>query len=610
MKIRYLHSLKFRMTLAFLVVNLLSLVLALAIASHLFNNVAAKDFQGLSGDAAARFNYDMDSYIERLMESTSGIAANPQVQAYLTSENSTPEVTEAISSELQKFAATNRPEIAGMFLMSKQSKMISIFSYYYSRSDFYSNEPWFSLPFQSEPQIIPTHYTNYPNQTKYAVITVVIPIYDINTIEVVGRLVLDIIPKRVIETFGETGMGERGYPFVVSADDIVVYHPNDAYVGLPRAETPLASLQLASDAGASYKQDWNGEPWFVSVNKSNRMNWNIVSVIPSSEMEAGLKAVRNAIYVSFFVVTLAIMAVVPVLTHQFVKRVTGLKNMMATVAKGDLSVRAKLEKRRDEFQYLQLGFNNMVSRLQQLMGEVYELQMNEMRLELRQKEALIRALQNQINPHLLYNTLGIIKSMAYFENMPKIELIARNLADVYRYTARFEQSEVTLREELDIMNKYFEIIHLRFPATFHRTVTVNERFLDCLCMKLTLQPLVENAVKYAIEPHGGDGTIIVSAYEDEGDLVIEIADNGKGIPAAQLEEIHQMLAQAAAMRNADAVPHPHSSLGLANVHARLVLKYGERYGIRIDSFLGKGTVVSVRIPLRTGEPDIPFGITS
>ncbi|MCQ6561435.1 sensor histidine kinase [Paenibacillus mendelii] len=603
MKIQLLHSIKSRMTLAFLLVNLLSLVLALSIASHLFNNVAAKDFMRLSGDAASRFNYDIDFYIKRLMQSTAGFMASKDVQAYLKQEKSTPEETEAIENELQKFAATDRPEIAGMFLMSKQSNMISIFSYYYSRTGFYSNEPWFSLPFRSEPQIIPTHYTNYPNQSKYAVVSVVIPIFDIDSIEIIGRLVVDVIPKQVIETFGEAGLGERGYPLVVSSDDIVVYHPDDTYVGKPRSATPLSSFQLQKGADEAYKQEWNGESWYVSVNQSNRMNWNIVSIVPTSQMEEGLKAVRNAIYVSFLVVSLIIMAVVPLLTHQFVKRVVRLKNMMAMVAMGDLKVRAKLEKRQDEFQYLYLGFNNMVSRLQQLMGEVYELQMKEMRLELRQKEALIRALQNQINPHLLYNTLGIIKSMAYFENVPKIELIARNLADVYRYTARFEQAEVTLREELDIMTKYFEIIHLRFPINFSRSVFVNDRFHDCLCMKLTLQPIVENAVKYAIEPNGGAGAIIVSAYGDEGDLVIEIADNGKGIPAPQLEEIHLMLTEAASMRSADAVPNPHSSLGLANVHARLVLKYGERYGIRIDSFIGKGTVVSVRIPMRPADSD-------
>ncbi|OPA79185.1 hypothetical protein BVG16_08805 [Paenibacillus selenitireducens] len=602
MKIHYLHSIKSRMTVGFLAVNLMSLALALSIASHLFNNVAANDFMRLSGDVASRFNYDMDSYIERLMESTAGIAASPEVQAYLKKENSSVEETEAIESELQKFAATDRPELAGMFLMSKQSRMISIFSYYYSQSGFYSNEPWFSLPFQSAPQIIPTHYTNYPDQTKYAVFSVVLPIYDIDTIEIIGRLVLDIIPKRVIETFGKVGVGERGYPLVVSSDDIVVYHPNDTYVGKPRSKTPLSSIRLAADASAAYKQAWGGESWLVSVNQSNRMKWNIVSIVPSSEMEAGLKAVRNAIYASFFIVTLIIMAAVPLLTHQFVKRITGLKNMMARVSRGDLRVRAKIEKRQDEFQYLHLGFNNMVSRLQQLLDEVYELQMKEMRLELRQKEALIHALQNQINPHLLYNTLGIIKSMAFFENVPKIELMARNLADVYRYTARFEQEEVTLRQELDIMTKYFEIIHLRFPATFNCSVLIHTRFHDCLCMKLTLQPIVENAVKYAIEPHGGDGTIIVSAFEDGEALVIEIADNGKGIDEAQLEEIHRMLEQATSIRHEDAVPHPHRSLGLANVHARLVLKYGEKYGIRIDSFIGKGTVVSVRIPLRTDKP--------
>lgn len=603
LNVHYMHSIKTRMMIAFLLVNLLTLTLALSIASYLFNNVAAKDFMQMSDAAAARFNYDMDQYIERLMQSTAVMAASSEVQAYLKQENASPEATETIESEFRKFVATDRPEIAGMFLMSKQNNMISIFSYYYSRSGFYSNEPWFSLPFGSEPEIIPTHYSNYPNQVRYPVVSIVIPIFDVDSIEIIGRLVLDITPKQVIETFRQPNLEDKSYTFVVSSDDIVVYHPNENYVGMPRSETPLASITLIQDTKEAYRQDWDGKSQFVSVNQSNRMNWSIVSTIPASEMEEGLKAVRNAIYVTFLIVTLLIMTIVPLLTHQFGKRIVGLKNMMAMVAKGDLTVRANIENRPDEFQHLHLSFNNMVSRLQQLVGEVYELQMKEMRLELRQKEALIRALQNQINPHLLYNTLGIIKSMAYLENIPKIELMARNLADVYRYTAEFEHEEVTLRQELDIMVKYFEIIHLRFPVTFFHSVFVHERFYDCLCMKLTLQPIVENAVKYAIEPHGGDGVIIVSAYDSEDALVIEIADNGKGIPQAQLENIHQMIEKATDMNTTDTVPQPHHSIGLANVHARLVLKYGDKYGIRIDSFLGKGTVVSIRIPFRTVHSD-------
>ncbi|WP_158606872.1 cache domain-containing sensor histidine kinase [Paenibacillus ginsengarvi] len=592
-------SLRTKMTLGFLAVNLLSLALVLGAANSFFGSVIRSDFNRMSGDAASRFNFHMNAYIEQMIASTASIAANTEVQRYLRSDRVTSDVTEAIEKEMRKFSSTNHPEITAMFLMSRQRSMVSSFSYYYSQPELYSDELWFSLPFESEPQVIPTHFTKYPGQPPYAVMSLVIPIFDIDSIQVVGRLIVDIMPKSIPSMFGEERIGKSGFFFVVSPDDILVYHPRSDWAGFSRSKTPLASLDLPNGA-ETVQRKWNGEQWLVSINKSNKMNWNIVSMVPVEETDEGLKAVQKAILIAFAVVTVVILMLVPFMTHQFVKRVVALKNVMGKAATGNLDVRAPVEKRGDEFGQLNASFNHMVSQLQQLMGTVYDLRMNEMKLEIREKEALIRALQNQINPHLLYNTLGIIKSMAYLDNRPKIETMAGNLADVYRYTARFNHEEVTLRDELDILSKYLEIVRLRFPMTFIRTISVPESFYSCLTMKLTLQPIVENAVKYAIEPNAGEGAIIVGAYRDVDDLVVEIADNGKGIPEPQLADIRDMLRKAADDPGTGSAPQ--GSLGLSNVHARLLLRYGPGYGIRIDSFAGRGTVVSIRLPYRTESP--------
>lgn len=584
------------MTVGFLLVNLISLTLVLLIANHYTGHVIRNDFNRMSNDAASRFNFHMNQYFERVIDSTSAFVASPMVQHYLKNEQTQPEEAEKIEMEMRKLSTKDQSEITAMFLMSKQKKMISTFSYYYSRTEFYSNEPWFSLPYASEIQVIPTHFSKYPDQPEYAVISLMIPIFDVDSIEVIGRLILDIRPKDIRSTVGGERLGKSGTYFVVSSDEIIVYHPDPKWIGLKRSETPLADLNL-SDENHTFYQRWNGEQWLISVNKSNWMNWNIVSIVPSYEMEEGMRAVQKAILLSFFIVSGIILTVVPFMTYQFVKRVITLKNLMGKAATGNLDVRAPTGGRQDEFQQLYSGFNHMVEQLQRLMETVYDLRMNEMKLELRQKEALILALQNQINPHLLYNTLGIIKSMAYLENVPKIETIAKNLADVYRYTAKFDVEEVTLRDELDILSKYLEIVKLRYPMTFLRTITVPEPFYDCRCMKLSLQPIVENAVKYAIEPNHGQGAIIVGAYMEESDLIIEIADNGKGFPEERLAQIQTMLKQATDVSNAKKTTQ--NSLGLSNVHARHVLKYGPRYGIRIDSFRDRGTVVSVRIPFRT-----------
>ncbi|MEC0230472.1 sensor histidine kinase [Paenibacillus alba] len=589
------HSIKTRMTLGFLLINLLSLLVILLISNQMFHKVIARDFVNVSNDAASRFSFRMNDYIEQIIQTSAPMAANAQFQEFLRGQQSLPEQTDAIEKEMRKFTAMNHPEVVGMFLMSTNNEMVSMNSFYYSKSAYYWQEPWISLAFDQDIQIIPTHLTNYPQQPKYAVFSLVLPVYDTATLDIIGRLVIDVLPKSISASFGDIRIGETGYFFVISEDDTIIYHPNDEWLGLPRANTPLANLELKKGTG-TFIQKWNNQNWLISVNKTNRMNWNVVSIVPQPELEVGARVVERSIIMAFLAVAIIIVTIIPLMTSRFVKPVLTLRNLMAKVSTGDLTVRAHLTKQQDEIQTLNLGFNQMVSRLDQLMTTVTDLQMKEMKLELRQKEALIRALQNQINPHLLYNTLGIIKSMAFLENVPRIETISRNLADVYRYTARFENEEVTLHEELEIMAKYLEIVKLRFPMSFLRTISVNEKFHDCLCMKLTLQPIVENAVKYAIEPNGGEGAIIVNAFEEGGDLILEIADNGKGIPVAQLEDIQAMLQKET--ENPNGIPSANGSLGLSNVHARLVLRYGQHYGIRVDSFPGQGTVVSIRLPFR------------
>jgi two-component system sensor histidine kinase YesM len=154
---------------------------------------------------------------------------------------------------------------------------------------------------------------------------------------------------------------------------------------------------------------------------------------------------------------------------------------------------------------------------------------------------------------------------------------------------------VTLEEELSSLTKYLEIIHIRYPKKFESSVRVNEKFLGCPIIKLSIQPIVENAVKYAVEPRGGEAAIIVSAYKDQQDLIIEIADNGPGISDDKVTSLEEQFNN----RSSNEETLMSGTIGLANVHARLSLKYGQHYGVSVHTFSGRGSVISIRIPYRT-----------
>lgn len=426
-----------------------------------------------------------------------------------------------------------------------------------------------------------------------------IPVFKIESLEVIGQLVIDFSTAEIQAALDTVNKNNSEF-FILAPDDTIVYHSTTDLLGIPRSQTGLSKLKLDGQHTTTI-QTWRDKKMLVSVSPSEMIGWNFVTLVTYASMAGGLNAARNATLFSFAIISVSILILVPILSGRLVRPIVILKKLMSHVANGDTSVRAEINGSRDEFQDLSLSFNRMVGKLKELMETVFHLRLKEMQFALKQKEAVVRALQNQINPHLLYNSLDLIKSIAYMEGNERIEKLSRNLAGIYRYNAKFSDEEVTLQDELNHLTKYLEIVKIRFPIQFQSKIYVNEWFVHCSCVKLILQPIAENAVKFAVEPKGGDSVIIISAYEQSGDLIIEIADNGPGIPAWRLQQLHEQLA--AISENCMMETIQNESLGIANVHARLVLKYGESYGLRLNSFEARGTVVSIRIPLREKAPE-------
>jgi two-component system sensor histidine kinase YesM len=390
---------------------------------------------------------------------------------------------------------------------------------------------------------------------------------------------------------GNMRIGETGYIFIVSSDGRIVYHPGADMLASPIKDTGLS--WLAMDKPNSL-QTWQGKQYLVSYSISELTGWKTIALVPLKEMATGLQIAQISAVVVMALLILLILIAVPIAANRITRPMIELKKAMEKLQTGDLTVRAPVTQGGDEIQLLSVSFNRMAGRLSELVNTVYNMELKEVQMQLLQKEATIQALQNQINPHLLYNTLDIIKSIAYLEEVPKIEKMAENLASLYRFTAKLEQSDISLAEELEHLKRYLEIIHIRYTKHFESKVYVDEKYLHARIIKLSIQPIVENAVKYAVEPRNGKAAVMVSAYPEGNDLMIEIADNGPGIDANILRNLKERLMMIT--KQPDHGVNTHDSLGLTNVHRRLVLYYGKDYGIHIHSFPNQGTVVSVRVP--------------
>ncbi|MDD9269724.1 sensor histidine kinase [Paenibacillus sp. GCM10023248] len=579
-------SITARMFTLFFGLSILVVVLMASFSFYFYNKAVKHDFKTITGEASERLSYHLEFYLKQMAQSTGTMITNSLTQDWLEGERPlTSQDVNDLHRALEMYISFNFREIVNLYLVSSDKR---VFALNPLKNNDYSHEPWFQQTPTGKSATMPTYRTD----NGQPVMSMLIPVYSTQDVKLIGNLVIEFSLAEVKSTFMKSNLGSNGFFFMLSDKGEVVYYPQESWLGQPLQETDLAVLDLR-DTGRSSVQWWNGRKSLVDVIKSEQTGWYIVAIVPYQEIASGLNSAINSSIITVIIIIICLVGIIPLVLRKFIEPVKKMKSAMERVSRGDLSIRVDQISDINEFQSLSHSFNKMVDQLNENIQMVAELEVKEVKLQLHQQEATIQALQNQINPHLLYNTLGIISGIASIEDSPLIGTISQNLADIYRYAASFSNMEVTLSDELSILRKYLDIIHVRFPRRFDSKVVIHEKYLNCRILKLTLQPIVENAVKYGVEARGGGGAIIVTAFAEGQDLIIEIADNGPGIDEAKQRSYHQEFQ----VSLADDTIHGRESLGLPNVHNRIRLKYGAGYGIAIHSFPGRGTVTSVRIPL-------------
>lgn len=240
------------------------------------------------------------------------------------------------------------------------------------------------------------------------------------------------------------------------------------------------------------------------------------------------------------------------------------------------------------------GVNSMLDRLERLTKRIVSNQQKLYEMELLNQKTSLMALQNQTNPHFLYNTLECIRSIAMAYGCKEISVISVSLSKIFRYSVRGKDI-VTIREELDAVREYMKIISIRFPDKIAVEYDIDEVLLDKPCYKMIIQPIVENAVAHGIEKVSGNGKIVISVHCD-GDIFVRVSDNGAGMSRQRLAAVTESLGSGADDMN--------SHIGLRNVNRRIELRYGKPYGVSIESSEGVGTDVTIRLPDSTENYEI------
>lgn len=589
-------SIKWGMILLFLGISLISMILV-GVFSHMNYSRAVKaDFHTVTDEAAKRLQYHLEFYFDQVSQSTRTLADFSLIQSWMDNGQELNVFDEeAIEAQLRRSVAFHYSEAVGIFLKSMDGRVLSVPGNS-SRQPDYQAEPWYSIPVPEKRILLPTHRIQYPLSQGMSVVSVVMPVYSQTDLSLIGCIVIDLSLREIELTMERSSLGKSGQFMLLSQDGTIVYHPNKEWRGLLLQDTPLGAIDIPGEEQVRTAH-YEGRQLLISTSSSRITGWKVVALVPFDEMAKGLYTARNATISAFLVIALLLVLVIPYISRPFVRPIRRLQQSMRRVAQGDYTARAEFRRGYNEFDSLNNSFNLMVQQLDQQVHLIADLKLQELKGRLRQKEAYIQLLQNQINPHLLYNSLDVIKSIGYIGQNDLVVRMAGNLADVYRYMAGISDREVTLQEELAILDKYLDMVHIRSPEAFQSCIEVPQELHGCMVVKLILQPIVENAVKYAVRNEDRDSVIAVRARREQDDLLIDVEDNGKGIPEEKRQELQRLMSAAWQEEDSGEIVQG-SSLGISNVHTRLSLKYGAPYGLALSSVRGGGTRVTLRLPLR------------
>lgn len=346
-----------------------------------------------------------------------------------------------------------------------------------------------------------------------------------------------------------------------------------------------------------YRQQLQGRRGFYKDNKQGMLvsyvlledpSWKIVYHIPLKELYREMDTLKRWVLL-IIVYGLIILSVLSVLTSvDIITPINKLVEGMKKVEKGNKHEDIELD-RSDELGYLSESFNRMSKKIDYLVNRIYKE-------EIALKEAEIKALQAQINPHFLFNTLENINWMAQLNGVPEISETVSALAKLIDGSIGRGDRTISLREELEYIDNYMTVLKNRYEDRLEVIKILDEGLMDKKIPRLLIQPLVENAVKHGIGKSRRKGVIRLEAFREEGHIVFEVEDNGMGMTAEELEALNKRLQEDELILEGNGTAPARKSIGLENVNRRIKLLYGSSYGVKIESSYDEYTKVTVRIP--------------
>ncbi|RUT36554.1 sensor histidine kinase [Paenibacillus zeisoli] len=383
--------------------------------------------------------------------------------------------------------------------------------------------------------------------------------------------------KAMSETMKDIPLSKGEHVLLLSPDQIPFYVDDRAFYTRASEAGMLEGMNGRSDGQYNWS---NGDNRYLVVdNAGANQGWSLVKSIPYQEIYEAATKTRNASYLIGAIFLFIAVILVILTSNAITLPLKKLAYQMRRFSEGTFNAEAEV-KGRDEIAYLARRFNQMVERTNELINERYKM-------KIAQKNAMLKALEAEINPHFLYNALQAISTKALKHGTDEVADMVDALAMTLRYCISGKET-VQVYEELKHIERYWVLQKARFGSRLRVITDWDEALMELYIPKLSLQTLVENAVKHGVERVSSPVTIKIKAYSDRDQAVIVVEDDGPGIPRERLEEVQRMLTAGFEEREGE-------SIGLHNLQMRLQFLYGEAAGLSIEA-RDQGVTMTMFLP--------------
>jgi two-component system, sensor histidine kinase YesM len=570
------------MVLASVFLILMTILFMSFTSYYLTKDAVQSKAEAYTTELVKQVNTNIKSYVNGMKYMSDLVAANHSVQEYLSIESfktlkEEKDYKETIS-DLMESMVFSRTDIASINIFGYNGQFIS------GRKELELNPyiditglSWYKNAKEAggKSVISPSHIQPVFKDRYPWVVSLSRELSTKDGTKKLGVFLVDLNFSVMNDMFKDIRLGKRGYLFIVDSEGKIVYHPQQQLI-YSSLKSEMIDKVLQTKNG-TFTSDEGSNSRMYTVRDSD-FGWKIVGVSYVNELVDNQSEVRLS-YIILGLISIVIAIIISFFLSQRVSQpIKQLQDYMKEVEKGNFDIHVPVAKT-IEISRLARAFNIMVGRIKELMSQVV--------LDQEQKrKSEINALQAQINPHFLYNTLDSIVWMAESNKSKDVVLMTSALAKLFRSSISKGEELVSIRTELEHITNYLMIQKMRYKNKLDYEIDISESVYDYKTIKVILQPIVENSIYHGIKMKHGPGLVRITSEETETDVFLIIEDDGHGMDEEKLRSI--------------LLPAPQSKegrgVGVRNVHERLKLYFGMQYGLTYKSNLGEGTTVYIRIP--------------